>query len=381
MDDIEKRLYHDLSIQIEIPEKCDETIKGAIKQKKKHYSWIKIATTACASLMITAGVVYAGTKVAETIWKEPEKVVGYTAEETITEKKLKEIMGEEEARDRANEILEKFGYTDEIIKLVETEKYGYDSNVIWRVETNNDVSIEFDAKDGELLSLFNSSVLEKNIDNCHSTKDDAIKTARDLCKRFGYDLNEYIYVETGSNYETEEEAYIWYVDFYKEYDELVDRYNEISIGFIPEINELYYFIVYKDNYENNPVEITEEQAKETSLNAEKNTNISYNIKNVEVELGIVDMNGDAYLRTTDFKQYCEQRKFNYPDEKYVRYYTDKRIRKAWKVIIEYDVSTSDVFSENFNSQDLGYIYYVDATTGEIIGGEEYNKPIIIKSPN
>ena len=32
--------------------------------------------------------------------------------------------------------------------------------------------------------------------------------------------------------------------------------------------------------------------------------------------------------------------------------------------------------KSFNIQDLGYTYYVDATTGEIIGGEDYSKPII-----
>ena len=47
-------------------------------------------------------------------------------------------------------------------------------------------------------------------------------------------------------------------------------------------------------------------------------------------------------------------------------------------MIEYDVPINDTFNENFNNQDLGYIYYIDATTGEIIGGEEYNKPIISK---
>ena len=110
MDDIEKRLYHDLNIQMEIPEKCDEVIKEALKPKKKHYSWIKIATTACASLMITAGGVFAGTKVVETIWKKPDKVVG-NIESTITEEDMIGIMSEEEARNKANGILEKFGYT------------------------------------------------------------------------------------------------------------------------------------------------------------------------------------------------------------------------------------------------------------------------------
>ena len=65
-------------------------------------------------------------------------------------------------------------------------------------------------------------------------------------------------------------------------------------------------------------------------------------------------------------------------EQYIEYLTEKRIRKAWKVMIEYDVPTNDMFSDSFRNQDLGYIYYIDATTGEVIGGEEYNKGITIK---
>ena len=63
MDDIERKLYHDLSLKTEIPEKCEEIIKNGLNKKKKHYSWAKIIVVSCASFMITAGVVYAGTKV------------------------------------------------------------------------------------------------------------------------------------------------------------------------------------------------------------------------------------------------------------------------------------------------------------------------------
>lgn len=379
MSDIEKKLYHDLNENMKIPEKCEDIIKGALKPNRKHYSWIKIVSTACASLMITAGVVYAGTKVAETIWKNPEKMVG-NLESTITEEDMKGIMGENEARNKAASLLKRFDYNEETIESIKLEKDTFDSKIRWRVETNNDISIIFDAydKEKETLYLFNDNCLKKDIEDFHTTKEDAEKTARDLCKKFKYDLSEYDYVEISANSENEKEAYIWYVDFYKVYDGLVDKFNSINIAFVPEINEIYYFIVTEETYENNPVEITEEQAKETALETERKTNINYEIKNTEIELGIVAMNGEAYSRTTNYEQFCEQSNLNYPDEQYVEYLTDKRIRKAWKVIIEYRIPNTDVFSENFREQDLGYIYYIDATTGEVIGGEEYNNPIIKK---
>ena len=379
MDNIEKKLYQDLNEDITIPEKCEEVIRESLKTKRKHYSLIKVVSTACASLMITAGVVYAGTKVAETIWKKPERVVG-DLESSITEEEMKGIMSENEAKSKAENLLKKFDYNEEKIETIKLEKDTFDSEISWIAETNSNISITFDAYDKEkgALYLFNGDCLKKNIENYHTTKEDAEKTARDLCEKFGYDLSEYDYVEVSANLENEKEAYIWYVNFYKEYDGLVDKFNSIDIAFVPEINEIYYFIVEEEKFENNPVEITEEQAKETVLEAERKTGISYEVKNTEIELGIVEMNGGAYLRTTDYEQFCEQSKLNYPEEQYIEYLTEKRIRKAWKVMIEYDVPINDTFNENFNNQDLGYIYYIDATTGEIIGGEEYNKPIISK---
>ena len=41
MDDIEKKLYHDLNLKTEIPDECEKIIKEALNKRKKHYSWAK----------------------------------------------------------------------------------------------------------------------------------------------------------------------------------------------------------------------------------------------------------------------------------------------------------------------------------------------------
>ena len=377
MDDIEIKLYHDLNLKTEIPDECEKVIKEALHKRKKHYSLVKILTTACASLLITAGVVYAGTKVIETIWKKPEKVIGQVLEENILEEEKQGVINETDAKETAEELLRKFGYKNEKIKSIELEKNVINYKVNWNIKTTNNIVLEFDSKGGKGLSIFVDEILKRDIEGYHTTKQEAEKTARDLCEKLGYDLTEYKHVEIDSNLEKEGNAYIWYVDFYKEYDGLVDNYNKISIAFIPEINEIYYFIVSDENYENNPVEINEEQAKETALKEEKKTNLKYEVKDTSAELSIVSMNGEAYARTYNYKQFCEQRNtIDYPDNKYIEYRTDRHIRKAWKITIEYSISKSEMSDKSFNIQDLGYTYYVDATTGEIIGGEDYSKPII-----
>ncbi len=391
MDEIEEKLYHDMNLETNIPSKCEVIIKEGLNKKKKHYSLIKILTTACASLLITAGMVYASTTIIEKIWKQPEKVVGYVEENIITEEERKNAMSEEEAKKKAKEILKKFGYEGEKIISAELEKYAGDNQLKWNIETDNKILISFDANGGEELSIFFDSIFDKDIQKYRTTKEEAGKTARELCKKYGYDLSEYTYVDIDSNVtsisangeeQIEEEAFIWRVDFYKQYDNLVDEYSMISIEFIPEINESYCFFIRDEKYENNSIEVTEEQAKETALKEEQKTGIKYEVKKVEAELSIASMNGNAYARTIDYEQYCEERNTpNYPIEKQIEYRTDKHIRKVWKIRIEYDIPVSEIFTENFNHQNLGYIYYVDATTGEVIGGEDYDKSIIARYEN
>ena len=60
MDELDKKLYHDLSLEIEIPNKCKSVIKESlnydnINRKKKHYSLFKIAITSCVTFILTFG--------------------------------------------------------------------------------------------------------------------------------------------------------------------------------------------------------------------------------------------------------------------------------------------------------------------------------------
>lgn len=381
MDEIEKRLYHDLQEEIDTPKEYENIIKEGLNKKKRCYSLTKIVTTACASLVLTAGIVYAGTTVIEKIWKQPEKIVGIAKDNTITKEELEESMSEKEARKKAEKILEQFGYKEEKIKSIELQK-NVNNKLDWYIETENNIYIYFDATGGKELYISSDGMLEKDIKNYHTTKEKAEQTARILCDKYGYNLQEYNYVEVDSNMESEEKSYIWYVNFYKESDKIVNKYNGINIAFIPEINKLYYFIIKDEKFENNTIQITEEQAKKIALGEEQKIDTKYNIKNTQTELSIAEMNGDAYARITDYKQFYEERNtLDYPNEKQVEYRTEGRIRKVWKVKIKYDVPLSDMFTDDFNVTDIGYTYYIDATTGEIIGGEAYNKPIITKYEN
>lgn len=377
MDNFDKKLYHDLNLEVNIPKEFTNIIQESLnndrpKKKVTHYSLAKIVSIACASLIMTIGIAYAGTEIVKNIWAKPQKTVGFAVEGTnnlLTQEDKASCMTEEEATKKAKEILKNFGYDNEIIKLASlngtTDSYG----INWHFETENKILLTFDAKDEKYLDIFFQNVLYKDINSYRTTEQEAEKTARNICEKYGYDLSKYNNVQVSSNLHSEDKSYIWYVTFTKEYDGYLNDGEKIRIGFIPEINEILFFRMYDYKYDNNPVEIEKEEAIKTALDAENGIKHGYEIECSNAELDIVSMNGDAYLRTTDYKQYIRQQQINSSPNDYVEYRTDRIMRKAWKVTVE---------SKEERKKNIHYIYYIDATSGEIIGGKIKNGMYIEK---
>lgn len=77
------------------------------------------------------------------------------------------------------------------------------------------------------------------------------------------------------------------------------------------------------------------------------------------------MNGFAHLRTNDYEQLHKQTESNYAYNKNVFYRTESRVRRIWLVTIVYNIP--DRFAKDFNINDERVSYFVDVTTGEVIG--------------
>lgn len=372
MDELDKKLYHDLSLEPEIPIQCENIIKEALNKKVHYHSLTRIIITACATFLVTAGIVYAGATISNKIWKEPEKVVGFDSNEnTITSEQLEGVMSEEEAKQKVNDLLDSFNSTYKNIKSIKLENNSDNYELMWHITidngTYNENIIEFDAKGQNSLSIVFNDVLDnENIQKYSTSKQEAEKAARDLCIKYGYDMQKYDYVKVTSNLLSEDESYIWYVQFSKTYNGIPNPYETLRIGFIPEINKLYCLKFIDLNYEDNPVKILKDQAVQIVLEVEQKINTGYEIKNTYANLDIARMNGDAYLRMNDYQQYYEQiSTANYPFENRTSYRTDSPIRQVWMVTVEYNILNSDTSHIPFNKY---YTYYIDATTGEIIGG-------------
>lgn len=345
--------------------------KEDINFKKTNKGIFKMVATFLLATGITGGLVYAtGTVVYEKIWKQPET---YNFSYELSEKDKENAISEEDARKKAEEYLRKIGLEDEIAGL-SLMKSGIEDESIWDIGFTNGTMI-MDSK-GNFQSLNIPSFNYKIPYNYGITREEARKVAKELLSKYNPENNdsEYELVSLKGNMESDKASYIWYADFYKKYGDMYNKYEKISIGWIPTINGLYSLGIENSKYENNEQVISKEEAIKIATEKDKQIETRYNIQFVDAELGIDKMNADVVYREKDIENY-EKGTINFePSEngtykikKDAEFYkVENRVRKVWEVTIYYDYSK---YEENGPER---YVYYVDCTTGEIIGGARWN---------
>lgn len=329
----------------------------------------KYVATAIITLGIGTGIVYAtGTAIYDKIWKQPET---YKVSNEITEKDKENAISVEEARKKAEEYLRKIGLEDEINGLGLMKNW-QGNDVIWDIGFTKG-SMIMDSK-GNFKSLNIPSYNYKIPYNYGITREEARKTAKELLAKYNPESNnnEYELVSLKRNMENDKASYIWYADFYKKYGDLYNMYEKISIGWVPTINGLYSLNIENSKYEDNEQIITKEEAIKIATERDKKIETRHNIATTEAQIGIDKMNADVVYREKDIENYNKgtinyEREENgtYKIKEDAEFYkVDNRVRKVWEVKIYYDY---------YNSNGQGrYVYYVDATTGEIIGGNRWN---------
>lgn len=337
--------------------------------KKTNKNIPKLVATFVITTTVTGGLVYAtGNAIYEKIWKQPEK---YEFSYEVTEKDKENAISEEEARKKAEEYLRKIGLEDEISGLGLMKSWR-GNDVIWDIGFTKG-TMQMDSK-GNFQSLNIPSYNYKIPYNYGITREEARKTAKELLLKYNPNNNsdEYELVSLKRNMENDEASYIWYADFYKKYGDLYNQYEKISIGWVPTINGLYSLSIENSKYENNEQKISKEDAIRIATEKDKQIETRYNIASTEAEIGIDKMNTDVVYREKNLEDY-EKGTINFePDENGTYkikedaefYKVENRVRKVWEVTIYYDYYKYD-YPER-------YVYYVDATTGEIIGGSRWN---------
>ena len=75
------------------------------------------------------------------------------------------------------------------------------------------------------------------------------------------------------------------------------------------------------------------------------------------------MNGKAYFRMKDYETYKKQLDGEVDYENLVYYRTKDVVRRCYMVTVFYNIPK--------NNLDSTFTYFIDVTTGEIIGGNEH----------
>lgn len=337
-----------------------------LKKTKRNLS--KLVATFILTIGTTAGLVYAGNAVYEKIWKEP---TSYQITQGITEEEKAQCISEQKAEKIGNEYLKKVGFSDETIQNIVLEKDWKEQENNWYMNSQK-ASFVIDGKTGNIKSATIPTRSYTIPENYGITRQEAKKVAYELLEKYKPENSQGTYelLSLKGNGNSEADSYIWYAEFYKKYDDLINPAEKVFIGWIPTINSLYCLDIDNYAYENNEQVISKEEAMEIAKNKDKEINPDGQIKTVQADIKIEQMNESVFLREKYGEEY-ESGKWNKEKvgenvykikDDAVFYKTEERVRKVWRVVIEYDKSQTD------NSLRY-YAYYVDATTGEIIGGE------------
>lgn len=351
-----------------------------IVMENKIKNIFKIVSTAVAGIVLSTGIVFGGAKVYEKIWKKPEKVEIVT--EVLTPEAQKENISEEEAKQIAINKLKEIGYNTNIVK---TDNYKLiDSNkIMYRFITKDDYSISIDGQKATFFEIWNISKklgeIDKKFDRYGSekkvsseylmNKEKAIEVANKYYKLFGFKEGEYEVTKVNCwNSEGDEKAETGYkfdITYNKKYGDTYNPYEYVTIQVYAKDEILWMVRTENIPYDNNPTEITKEQALQIALEVDKNVE-EKQIAETKVEKMIVNMNANAYYRLTDKERfYKEMSTVDYPMEDRVYYQMEDKIRNAWIVVITYVDDWEDVVTRYTRGQ---FSYFIDATTGEVIGG-------------
>ena len=337
--------------------KKDEFYNITFKDSK--YKVLKIAATFVMVLGVTFGTIYAGKEAYQNIWQDPKKY-SYSISQEVSDEEKQECISEEEANELGNKYLKQVGLEDEKILNQNLSKEFLSDKNEWGMSSKI-ATMTIDAKTGDLKTIQVPTWNYKIPYNYGISREEAKEVAYQLFDKIKEDNIEgdYELVTLRRNMETDEASYIWYAEFQRKYGDLINPNESVFIGWVPTINGIYQIKIERDKFENNEIVKTKEEAIEIAKEKDRKVAPGRTIKNIDADIRIEKMNAEVYLR--------ENKKEDYENGKILKedgvYKTEERVRRVWLVNIEYEKQEDKMDS---------FTYFVDTTTGEIIGGAMYD---------
>lgn len=386
MDQLDKYIQDIVSQKITEPDDLEEIMLNAIhtakgKKRIRRYKITRAIITSVTTIIIITGVGVAGFIAYDKIWKNPEKYTYEEIQETIAEGnnvgEVENLITEETAKQNATTIMNNLGYNNETIKSITLQKdINNNDKPFYVIRTGNNenegIVITLDSNTGELNSFTNNEFNNINIIENEISNDKAKEYSDQIIEDIGFSEKEYQFTECSEQQITSNNQIknIWVAKYYKLYDGIYNPYEVLTNSFVIKDNKIEISSIVETSdgiYENNPTVITEEEATQIAINKEKELT-NKEIESTTAEIGIRKMNSYIYMLENNVENGFEDEK---NDENII---IDKnKVRKVWKICINHNKELLKNISDLEYLRQANKEYYIDITTGEIIGGRELEK--------
>ena len=373
MYDYEKRIEDILSRPITVSKQFENAIDTAfIKKGKKANSFfnnfsLKFATAALCFILTFSTVVFAAYIIYENIWKDPERTSRKQREESvlapIDEEELKDVISEDDAKRIATTIVENLGYENKTVSEVKLNRsYENNEDMFYNI-VFGDVTVKLDAKSGVVDYIEDVNTRKLTSDNDVIDEKKAIEIANEIYKSVGIgNIENYKIISAKEKSIDDDKGSSEYWEVIYGLEEGINTADNRFLITYKIINESIYLDLLKyerlDGFINNPIVITKDEAIKIAVDKEKEFS-SLEISNISAEIDMEKMNTFIYALE------------NYIENDTGSLNVNNTERNVWIVYIEHKKDNKprniDVLTvrEEFDKR-----YYIDATTGEIIGGEE-----------
>lgn len=374
MDNYEKRIKEILDRPITVSAQFEYAIDTAFLNKAKKSNNVfnnfslKFATTVVCLLLTFSTAVFAAYMIYENIWKDPERTSRKQREESvlapIDEEELNNIISEEKAKTIATTIIENLGYENKTISEIKINRsYENNEDLYYHIVFDN-ITIQLDAKTGIIDYIENRETKNMIKENDIIDKAEAVEIANSIYKKVGIGNIDNYLVLSSEERDGLDDTYTnkyWKVIYGLVEDDIKSDDKIFMITFkIIDGNVFVYKLSYRrlNDFVNNPIVINEDEAIKIAIDKEKEFS-SLEISKVSAEIDMKKMNSFVYALE------------NYIGNDTGSLKVDNTARNVWLIFIEHkkdnNPRNTDVLTvrQEFNKR-----YYIDATTGEIIGGEE-----------
>ena len=384
-DEIKKKLKTKIAIS-QIKNEEEKTMN-----KKDKFVFKNIGIAACVLMSLT-GVVFAGSKVIEKVFKEPKEYESYNelleeygqiqGSQEVTQEDEAKAVNIEEAIEKANNILDKFGYESQEFVVKELKKnYIMGAKLSYFFATdknlNKGIQVDINAENGKCVGICDEDLWAKEIISDPISQEEAIEKSEEIYKLFGLKENEYKLkqIEGGPDAKYDgENPNTWLITYSKTYDGAFNYFERVEMYFGIKNGKILLYSVYIKNenveFSNNEIVISKEDAKKIALEEDKkitDNEVDFTITNLEIRqvnswIYLLEQNGGKY---PDFKQEKleDGTTVTYPQYRTV----ENRARKVWTVNIHYKKGEPDPNNDKkYNTKSI----FVDVTTGEVVGGAD-----------